>query len=126
MRVGDYETARRSPSMLSTAIRNPHARNRHVNLQVAALIVTACSLGWMIASEKWLFVAGMFSLLLLLVRPIQVALGMYAFLIPFETMTTMENGAGGSETLLRYVGLLALFVIFGGGWMRGRITRPPG
>jgi O-antigen ligase len=115
--------------MLSTAIRNPHesfsARNWPLNLQVAAMVVTACSLGWMIASEKWLFVAGAFSLLLLLVRPIEVALGLYAFLIPFESMTTMENGTGSTATLLRYVGLLALFVTLGVGWLRERIIRPP-
>jgi O-antigen ligase len=115
--------------MLSTAIRNPHesfsTRNRHLNLQVAGLVVTACSLGWMIASEKWLFVAGVFALLLLLVRPIEVALGLYAFLIPFESMTTLDNGTGPTATLLRYVGLLALFVTLGVGWLRERIMRPP-
>jgi membrane protein implicated in regulation of membrane protease activity len=115
--------------MLSTTIRDPHgsfpARNWHLNWQVAALVVTACSLGWMIASEKWLLVAGMFSLLLLLVRPIEVALGLYAFLIPFESMTTMDNGTGSTPTLLRYVGLLAIFVTLGVGWLRERIIRPP-
>lgn len=35
---------------------------------VTALVATACCLGWMIASEKWLFVAAAFSLPLLLMR----------------------------------------------------------
>jgi O-antigen ligase len=117
------------PSMLSTTIRDPHesfsAKNWHLNLQVAALVVIACSLGWMIASENWLFIAGVCALLLLLVRPIEVALGLYAFLIPFETMTTIDTGAGQTETLLRYVGLLALFVTLAVGWIRERIMRPP-
>jgi O-antigen ligase len=115
--------------MLSTTIRDPHesfsARNWHLILQVAALVVTASSLGWMIASENWLFVAGVFGLLLLFVRPIEVALGLYAFLIPFESMTTMDNSTDPTATLLRYVGLLALFVILGVGWLRERIMRPP-
>src|SRR5437870_4905943 len=95
MTVVDYRAVRRSPSMLSTAIRDLHksfpARNWRLNWQVAALVVTACSLGWMIASENWLFVAGVCALLLLIVRPIEVALGLYAFLIPFESMTTMNK-----------------------------------
>ena len=114
--------------MFSTTIRDSYksspARNWHLNW-VAALVVTACSLGWMIALENWLFVVGLCALLLLIVRPIELALGLYAFLIPFETMTTMTTDAGQSETLLRYVGLLALFVTLGVGWIRGRIMRPP-
>jgi hypothetical protein len=58
-------------------------------------------------------------------RPIEVTLGLYAFLIPFESMTTMDSGAGPTATLLRYVGLLALFVTLGVGWLRERIIRPP-
>jgi O-antigen ligase len=115
--------------MLSTTIRDSHksfwARNWHLNWQVAALVVTACYLGWMIASENWLFVVGLCALLLLIVRPIELALGLYAFLIPFESMTTMDTGAGQTETLLKYVGLLALFVTLGVGWLRERIIRPP-
>ena len=115
--------------MSSTTIRDPResfsARTRHLNLQMATLVVIACSLGWMIASENWLFVAGMFALLLLLVRPIEVALGLYAFLIPFESMTTMDNSTGPTATLLRYVGLLAIFVTLGVGWLRERTICPP-
>jgi Lipid A core - O-antigen ligase and related enzymes len=115
--------------MLSTTIRDAHdsfsARNWHLSVQVAALVVTACSIGWMIASENWLFVGGVCGLLLLFVRPIEMTLGLYAFLIPFETMTTMATDAGQSETLLRYVGLLTLFVTLSAGWIRGRIMRPP-
>jgi O-antigen ligase len=92
---------------------------------VTALVATACCLGWMIASEKWLFVAAAFSLPLLLMRPIEITLGLYAFLIPFESMTTMDSDTGPTPTLLRYVGLLALFVTLGVGWLRERITRPP-
>jgi O-antigen ligase len=115
--------------MLSTTIRDSQERlapNWRLRLQVAAMVATACSLGWMIASERWLLVASAFGLLLLLLRPIEVTLGLYAFLIPFEPVTTMGNGTSTSPapTLLRYVGLLALFVTLGVGWLRGRI-RPP-
>ena len=90
-----------------------------------ASVVTACCLGWMIASEKWLFVAATFSLPLLLMRPIEVTLGLYALLIPFESITTMDDSTGPTATLLKYVGLLALFVTLGVGWIRERIMRPP-
>ena len=92
---------------------------------VTALVATACSLGWMIASENWFFVAAACGLLLLLVRPIEAVLGLYAFLIPFESMTTMENSTGPTATLLRYVGLLAILMTLVVGWLRKRIVRPP-
>jgi O-antigen ligase len=92
---------------------------------VTALVATACCLGWMIASEKWLFVAASLGLMLLLVRPIESVLGLYAFLIPFESMTTITNSDGPTATLLRYVGLLAIFVTLGVGCLRERFTRPP-
>jgi O-antigen ligase len=110
-----------------TTIRNNHDifSEKWLFGQVTALVVTACSLGWMIASENWLFVAAAFGLLLLLVRPIEVVLGLYAFLIPFEPMTAMDNSTGPTDTFLRYVGLLAIFLTFGVGWLRKRIVRPP-
>jgi len=94
---------------------------------VTALVATACSLGWMIASEHWLLVASVFGMLLLLLRPIEATLGLYAFLIPFETVTTIGNSTstGPAPTLLRYVGLLALFVTLGVGCLRERIIWPP-
>jgi O-antigen ligase len=115
--------------MLSTTIRDSQERlvpNWRPRLQLAAMVATACSLGWMIASERWFLVASAFGLLLLLLRPIEVTLGLYAFLIPFEPVTTMGNGTSTSPapTLLRYVGLLALFVTLGVGWLRGRIGPP--
>lgn len=115
--------------MLSTTLRNPDnrfwVRNWHRNFQAAVVVVIAGFLGVMIASEKWFFVAGMLGLLLLLARPIEVTLGLYAFLIPFESMTMMENSAGPSATLLKYVGVLAIFVTLGIGCLRDRIMRPP-
>jgi O-Antigen ligase len=85
----------------------------------------ACGLGLTIAIERWLFVAGALGLLLLTVWPMEAALGAYALLIPFESLTTLAPSPGPQATLLRYLGLLAIFVIFGVGWLRGRIVRPP-
>jgi hypothetical protein len=74
---------KRNTNMPSMFIRETHHRlspeYQRLHLVVAALVATACSLGWMIASENWLFVAGVWSALLL-VHPIEVALGLYAFL----------------------------------------------
>ena len=115
--------------MLSTTIRNPlvgfSEKNRHLISRVTALIVVATLLGWMIASENWLFVGGMFGLLLLLLRPVELSLGLYAFLVPFESITTLEDSAGPTATLLRYVGLLAIFMLLSVGWLRNRLIRPP-
>jgi O-antigen ligase len=113
--------------MLSTTIRDTRERfsteDSPWGLVVPVLIATA--LGWMVASEHWLLVTATFSLLLLLSRPIEVSQGLYAFLIPFESMTTMGNGNGPTATLLRYVGLIALFVTVGVGLLHERIIRPP-
>src|ERR1700730_886477 len=110
-----------------TTIRNNHEifSEKWLFGLVTALAGIACSLGWMIASENWLFVAAAFGLLLLLVRPIEVVLGLYAFLIPFEPMTTMDNSSGPTATLLRYAGVTALLVTLGVGWLGERIIRPP-
>lgn len=94
-------------------------------VQGAVIVAIACSLGWMISSENWLFAVGVFGLLILFLRPIELALGLYAFLIPFESMTTLDNSSAPTATLLRYVGLLALFVTLGIGWLGKRIGRPP-
>jgi O-antigen ligase len=115
--------------MLSTTILDSQERlapNWRPRLQVPALVATACCLGWMIASEYWLLVASVFGLLLLLLRPIEATLGLYAFLIPFEPVAIIGNSTSTSPapTLLRYVGLLALFVTLGVGCLRERI-RPP-
>ena len=116
--------------MLSTIICDSQellTPNWRLRLQVAAMIAIACSLGWMIASEHWLLVGSVFALPLLLSRPIETTLGLYALLIPFEVVTTIGKGTSTdpAPTLLRYVGLLALFVTLGVGWLRERIIRPP-
>jgi O-antigen ligase len=67
----------------------------------------------------------MVGLLLLLVRPFEVVLGLYAFLIPFESVTTMDNSTGPTATVLRYVGMTAIFVTLSVGWLHKRIMRPP-
>src|SRR6059058_1842534 len=112
--------------MLSTTFPNLQERlapNRRPRLQMAAVLAIACSLGWLIALEHWLLVASAFGLLLLLLRPIEATLGLYAFLIPFEPVATLGNSASTSPapTLLRYVGLLALLVTLCVGWLRERI-----
>ena len=90
-----------------------------------AFVCGACVLGYMIASERWLLVAVAVGMMLLLLRPIEVALGLYAFLIPFESMTTFGSGDAPTATLLRYVGLLAICMTIGVCWLRKRITRAP-
>jgi O-antigen ligase len=113
--------------MLSTTI-SPHCgilTDRWRIAAIFAIVVIACALGWLIASENWLLIGGSIGLFLVLLRPIETGLGLYAFLIPFESMTIMGDGNGPATTLLRYVGLLALFVTVGIGWLRDRITKPP-
>jgi O-antigen ligase len=90
-----------------------------------ALVIAACALGLTIALEQWLIVAAALAFLMLLVWPIEVTLGLFAFLIPFEPMTGTGSGSGPSATLLRYVGIATLILLPSVGWLRGRMVKPP-
>lgn len=94
-------------------------------LSLAALLAVACALGWMIVSQNWIIVAALLGLICLLWRPIEVVVGLYVFLIPFESMTTLVDSPGPTATLLRYVGFFALLVTLCYGWLGERLRRPP-
>lgn len=99
--------------------------NRRFGLLVATTMAVACALGLTIAFEKWLYVAAAMALLMLLVWPIELTVGLYALLLPFEPMTGTGAGSGPSDTLLRYVGLAALAVVPVVGFLRSRLVKPP-
>jgi O-antigen ligase len=94
-------------------------------LLVLCVVMVAAALGLTIALERWLVVAAALALLTLLVWPMEVALGLYAFLIPFEVMTATGIEPRPSITLLRYAGIVALIVVPGVGWLRERLVKPP-
>ena len=94
-------------------------------VMVAVSIALACGVGVTVATEKWLFLGTIFVVILVLVWPVEVVLGLYAFLIPFETITTLTDSSGSNTTLLWYLGLASICVLFVTGWLRGRFVTPP-
>lgn len=91
----------------------------------AALFCFACAVGLLVAKERWLLVVGIFACLLLVLRPLHVTLGLYTFLIPFESMTTLGSGDAPTATLLRYVGISAILILLGWGWLHGPPNKLP-
>jgi putative inorganic carbon (HCO3(-)) transporter len=72
----------------------------------------------------WKYAAGVIALLLILRWPIQLTFGIYAFLIPFDNVTTIGAEASGA-TLSRYVGLAVIFVLLTFGLVTRRLSVPP-
>lgn len=102
-------------------------RSGHDWYAAAPLIIVlafAAALGCLTAKGCWLAVCAGFAALLLLVRPIHVVVGLYAFLIPFEEKATIA-GNGSQDTILRYIGLLAIVLILGVGALQNRLRTPP-
>lgn len=103
----------------------PFAGNWRPALKAAALALAAVIAGIAIAREQWLLVAAAFGMLVLMAWPVEVALGVYTFLIPFETMTSTSDTAAPAATLLRYIGGGTLLVLVLVGVLRERLIRPP-
>jgi putative inorganic carbon (HCO3(-)) transporter len=78
-----------------------------------------------IAQEQWLYAAVLTGLLLVVLRPVEVSLGVFAFLVPFETIAAKNRTAGPGSTLNWYVGAAAGLLLIGTGLLEVRFERPP-
>jgi O-antigen ligase len=103
----------------------PYADSWLPGLKTAALVLSAVAAGAAIAMEQWLILAAAFGILLVVVWPIEVALGVYTFLIPFESLTSTSDTAAPAVTLLRYIGGGTLLVLVLTGLLRERLIKPP-
>jgi hypothetical protein len=72
----------------------------------------------------WLGVVGILGMSLLLRWPVQVALGSFALLLPFDSVSALGSGATGTA-LTRYVGGFAAVVLLVTGLWGRRISVPP-
>jgi O-antigen ligase len=89
-----------------------------------AALVLAPLFGWALAAENLivLIVLGMISLIPLVIRwPIVSTFGLYAFLVPFDSVA----GLSGGVTITLLVGLLAGGAMLTAGIVERRLGRPP-
>jgi len=88
---------------------------------VCVLLGSAVLLGRLIALEQWLALAAICALPLALQWPIEIALGAYAFLIPFEYIFIIGQGRSG----LTLLGVATTAAMFATGIIRKRLSWPP-
>jgi O-antigen ligase len=92
-------------------------------LLVAGVLTLGAAAGAAIATGHGAYLVPAIALLLVFRWPIQVALGSYAFLVPFEQIPLSGHGPGVSPTFC--AGLLTLGAILAVGLMEDRFVPPP-
>jgi O-antigen ligase len=93
---------------------------------LVAILGLAPLFGVALARENWLLVGlvAMVAFVPVLVRwPVVSTFGLYAFIIPFESVTALSRTGG--ATLPRLLGLLAAVVLLTAGLVERRFSRPP-
>lgn len=87
----------------------------------------ASVLGLAIALGNWLYLAPFVALAAIPVAvrwPVQTSLGIYAFLIPFDSIAVLSKGQTG-PTLNRLIGVVASAILLAAGLLGWRLVRPP-
>ena len=97
---------------------------RRLQLMVLPLVAAGLLLGLSISLENWRLMGATAGLLLLLVWPIETAVGLYALLIPWEDLTVVSQGSD-RTTLLWYAGGIAILVLVSIGLIRRSTVTPP-
>jgi O-antigen ligase len=91
---------------------------------IATVICGATLLGWIIAHEQWIVLLALLFLALALRWPVQVGLGSFAMLVPFDYVSTLGAQAHG-RTLTWFIAAFAAILLFGVSFLRRRLQRPP-
>jgi O-antigen ligase len=89
----------------------------------AAFLWLASLLGWFVAKQAWVPLAGILGLALLAVWPAYMWLGVFLLLVPFDDVSGLSSGAS-SLTLTSLIGLVALFTLLASGLALGRLRFP--
>jgi O-antigen ligase len=98
-----------------------HARGA---LTIATMMVAAVVVGFNIGHERWYLVAICIVVPVFLLWPVQTALGLFAFLVPFDEVSILGDAASGT-TLTYYVGAAAALIVFIAALLNQRIELPP-
>ena len=94
-------------------------------LPIALTVFLALLMGVMVAEGQWLLVAALAAAPLVFLWPVQVALGAFALLIPFDS-ATFSQGDGNTGTTLNFVvGAAAASILIVTALAGNRLQRPP-
>jgi hypothetical protein len=96
------------------------------DIMVVVWLGLALAIGWAVAQEEWqllIFIALAALLPLALRWPVVVAFGVYAFLVPFDSVTLFT--VAGGATITKMLGIMAAGVLLLVGVVQKRLVRPP-
>lgn len=88
------------------------------------LISTAATVGLASAQENWALLIGAVAVPLVLLWPVQMSLGVFAFLVPFDSVAVLGNKGAGT-TLNWVIGAVSAAILLGMGVVNRRFKRPP-
>jgi hypothetical protein len=94
---------------------------------ILVLIAAAASIGIILANGSWLYLALLIAVVIALQWPVEAALGVYAFLFPFESIAMLGNSASGGMSVNRVLGAVAAMALLATGIVTKRLhwpTRP--
>ena len=98
-------------------------RNRE-NTYKVLLLLTAAAIGASIVRQSWMFLGTAFGLCLITLWPVQSTLGIFALLVPFDSVLALGSSDKGM-TLTFVFGALAIAVLLGTGLGFQRLATPP-
>jgi putative inorganic carbon (hco3(-)) transporter len=90
---------------------------------VAVITILAIGVGASTAGANWMLIVALVALPVFLLRPRDFCLGIYAFLLPFDTLSAV--GPGGL-TLTSIAGAALAAVLLGTAMAKKKLERPPG
>jgi O-antigen ligase len=88
------------------------------------LLLGAAALGLAVVRQNWLVLAGLLGLCLVSLWPVQASLGVFALLVPFDSVLSLASGEHGI-TLTFVIGAASILVLVGTGLVFQRFENPP-
>ena len=90
----------------------------------ALLLLIAAAVGALVVRQSWVYMGALFGLCLVIVWPVLASLGVFALLVPFDSILVLGHSDGGT-TLTFVVGGLAIAVLLATGIGFQRFVMPP-
>lgn len=84
----------------------------------------AVMIGLVVAHAKWTYLAAMGAFIVALFWPVQIALGVFGLLVPFDNVTVLSSAKSGT-TLTFLVGAGAAAILLATGLTSKRLVKPP-
>jgi O-antigen ligase len=90
-----------------------------------AVFGSAIVLGLAIGTEKWIYLGLLAAGVVVLYRPVEVAVGLFALIMPFDSIALIGNDSSSGRTITWFVGAGAAVVLIASGLAGRRLKRPP-